>query len=116
MYNVTHILLCKDGMRVHYVVLVVQGVRLDGKKRTLLSGYNGFPFLHVPSEAAPLSALGSKQAVRVYVEGIIRGSGEYGPAWHSEPLKENRLSEYEELQIRASNCLPILKVSETSCQ
>ncbi|HEY5912219.1 MAG TPA: prolyl oligopeptidase family serine peptidase [Verrucomicrobiae bacterium] len=85
----------KDGTKVPYFQVGLQGLKLDGNNPTLLYGYGGFEISMLPSYSA---GIGSAWLERggVYVLANIRGGGEFGPKWHEAARKANRQRAYDD--------------------
>lgn len=70
----------KDGTRVPLSVLRRKGTTLDGRNRTLLTGYGGFGLSRKPRLRAWYRAWLERGGV--LAEANLRGGGEMGAAWH----------------------------------
>jgi len=90
-----HEAVSKDGTRVPYFQVARADLTLDGKARTLLSGYGGFEIPRLPGYSAGIGAAWLERG-GVYVVANIRGGGEFGPKWHQAALKANRPRAYED--------------------
>ena len=90
-----HEAISKDGTRVPYFQVARADLPLDGKARTLLSGYGGFEIPRLPGYSAAVGAAWLERG-GVYVVANIRGGGEFGPKWHQAALKANRPRAYED--------------------
>ncbi|MFQ4150079.1 prolyl oligopeptidase family serine peptidase [Arthrobacter sp. LAPM80] len=90
-----HFATSADGTRVPYFQVGPKNLVLDGANPTLLSGYGGFEVSRTPAYSG---AVGRSWLERggVFVVANIRGGGEYGPAWHTAALQENRHRAYED--------------------
>jgi prolyl oligopeptidase len=84
-----------DGTRVPYFQVGPKGLVLDGSTPTVLSGYGGFEHSRVPAYSGVVGRAWLEGG-GVYVVANIRGGGEYGPAWHTAALRENRPRAYED--------------------
>ncbi|MGA2542479.1 MAG: prolyl oligopeptidase family serine peptidase [Verrucomicrobiota bacterium] len=84
-----------DGTRIPYFEVIRQGLHLDGKNVTLLTGYGGFESAMLPSYRPTVGAAWLERG-GVYVLANIRGGGEFGPAWHNAAVKENRQRAYDD--------------------
>lgn len=97
----------KDGTRVPYFVVMNKNTRFDGKNPTHIFAYGGFRASLTPSYSGSYEdlngAYGKMWLERggVFVLANIRGGGEYGPAWHSAALLENRHKAYEDFEAIA---------------
>jgi len=94
----------KDGTRVPYFIMGKKDVLAQGNAPTIQYGYGGFlnPILPVyyedPSRPQHGALAGKMWVARggVLVLSNIRGGSEYGPAWHSAALKENRQKSFDD--------------------
>ena len=94
----------KDGTRVPYFIMGKDSVLKAGNAPTIQYGYGGFlnPILPVyyedPSRPQHGALAGKIWVSRggVLVISNIRGGSEYGPAWHSAALKENRQKSFDD--------------------
>ncbi|HUP46230.1 MAG TPA: prolyl oligopeptidase family serine peptidase [Thermoanaerobaculia bacterium] len=99
----------KDGTRVPYFVVGPRGMRRDGSHPTHIFSYGGFRNALVPSYSgsyeAHYGAYGRLWLERggVFVLANIRGGGEFGPAWHTAALKENRPRAFEDFEAVAED-------------
>ncbi len=84
-----------DGTEIPFFVVHKRGVAHDGSNPTLLTAYGGF---QIPRTASYNSIVGKAWMERggVYVLANIRGGGEFGPAWWTAALKENRQRAYDD--------------------
>lgn len=85
----------KDGTMVPYFVVHRKDVKLDGTNPTLLYAYGGFQASMTPGYSGTVGKLWLERG-GVYVVANIRGGGEFGPAWWSAGLKENRQRVYDD--------------------
>ena len=85
----------KDGTRIPYFIVIPTGPRASGAKPTLLYGYGGFD---ISMRSAYSGGIGRAWLARggVYVLANIRGGGEYGPAWHTSAIRENKQRSYDD--------------------
>jgi prolyl oligopeptidase len=70
----------KDGTQVPMFIVHRKGLKLDGKRPTLLYGYGGFNVTYTP--AFSIRNLIWLENDGIYVLANIRGGGEYGEEWH----------------------------------
>jgi len=70
----------KDGTRVPMFLLSQKGMKLDGARPTLLTGYGGFNSIESPY-FSPLAALWVENG-GVFANANLRGGGEFGEEWH----------------------------------
>lgn len=85
----------KDGTKIPYFIVMPTGPRTAGPKPTLLYGYGGF---EIPMRSTYSGGIGRGWLARggVYVLANIRGGGEYGPAWHTSAIRENKQRSYDD--------------------
>jgi prolyl oligopeptidase len=100
-----------DGTRVPYFMVARKGLELDGTNPTHIFSYGGFRVPLTPSYSGsyePLhGAYGKLWLERggVFVLANIRGGGEFGPAWHSAALLENRVRSFEDFEAIAEDLI-----------
>ncbi|TXG92026.1 S9 family peptidase [Rhodococcus rhodnii] len=82
-----------DGTAIPY--FVVRRTALPPNAPTLLYGYGGFENSLVPGYSGTIGR-GWIERGGVYVVANIRGGGEYGPAWHTQAIREGRHLAYED--------------------
>ncbi|MGO2861053.1 MAG: prolyl oligopeptidase family serine peptidase [Brevibacterium sp.] len=114
-----HFATSADGTKVPYFQIGAEGLELDGANPTLLDGYGGFELSRTPAYS-PVVGIGwlgrTTSAGRrgVYVLANIRGGGEYGPAWHTSAMRENRMRCYEDYAAVARDLIDRGVTSPTS--
>ena len=84
-----------DGTRVPYFVIRRKDIRYDGSNPTVLYAYGGFQASMTPYYSGTVGKLWLERG-GVYVVANIRGGGEFGPAWWSAGLKENRQKVFDD--------------------
>ena len=84
-----------DGTRVPYFQVAARDLALDGSHPTLLSGYGGFQASRLPEYSGIVGRAWLERG-GIFVLANIRGGGEFGPAWHTSALKQNRPRAYED--------------------
>ncbi|WP_345376507.1 prolyl oligopeptidase family serine peptidase [Frondihabitans cladoniiphilus] len=84
-----------DGTRVPYFQVAAAGLEEGIAHPTLLSGYGGFQAARLPEYSGVIGRAWLERG-GVFVLANIRGGGEFGPAWHTSALKENRHRAYED--------------------
>jgi prolyl oligopeptidase len=84
-----------DGTQIPYFVVRPKGVKYDGTAPTLLYAYGGFQVSMTPGYSGVMGKLWLERG-GTYVVANIRGGGEFGPAWHTAGLKENRQKVYDD--------------------
>ncbi|CAM3044710.1 prolyl oligopeptidase family serine peptidase [Saccharomonospora xinjiangensis] len=88
-----HFATSEDGTRIPYFVV---GPKDRGTVTpTLLTGYGGFEVSLTPSYSGVIGR-GWLARGGTYVVANLRGGGEYGPEWHNQVVKTNRLKVYED--------------------
>ncbi|GDX79053.1 prolyl oligopeptidase [Deltaproteobacteria bacterium] len=97
-----HEAVSKDGTKIPYFQVAKKGVALNGKNPTLLYGYGGFEVSMLPNYNGIIGN-GWLAKGGVYVLANIRGGGEFGPAWHTSVVKENRQRVYEDFSAVAKD-------------
>lgn len=101
----------KDGTRVPYFVVMNKNTKLNGKNPTHIFSYGGFRVSLMPSYSGsyePLNGIYGKAWLErggVFVLANIRGGAEYGPAWHSASLLENRTKSFEDFEAIAEDLI-----------
>ncbi len=93
-----------DGTKVPYFIVHKEGIALDGTNPTLLYGYGGFRIAMTPGYSGTTGKLWLENG-GVYVVANIRGGDEFGPAWHSAALKENRQRAYDDFTAVAEDLI-----------
>jgi prolyl oligopeptidase len=100
-----------DGTEIPYFVVMPKGLERDGTNPTHIFSYGGFRVALTPSYSGsyePLfGAYGKMWLERggVYVVANIRGGGEFGPAWHTAALRENRPKSFEDFEAVAEDLI-----------
>jgi prolyl oligopeptidase len=82
-----HFATSADGTAIPYFVVTHRDS--DGPQPTLLGGYGGFEVSRTPGYDGVLGRLWLARG-GTYVLANIRGGGEYGPAWHTQAMREGR--------------------------
>ncbi|TDO07990.1 prolyl oligopeptidase [Mycobacterium sp. BK086] len=82
-----HFATSDDGTAIPY--FVVGHRHNQGPSPTLLGGYGGFEVSRTPGYDGVLGRLWLSRG-GTYVLANIRGGGEYGPAWHTQAMREGR--------------------------
>ena len=89
----------KDGTRVPMFLLGQKGMKLDGARPTLLTGYGGFNTLESPSYS-PFAALWVENG-GVFADVNLRGGGEFGEAWHRAGMLEKKQTAFDDFLCAA---------------
>jgi prolyl oligopeptidase len=84
----------KDGTHVPMFILGQKGMKLDGARPTLLTGYGGFNILESPYYS-PLAALWVENG-GVFANANLRGGGEFGEAWHRARMLEKKQNVFDD--------------------
>ncbi len=88
-----------DKTKVPMFITHKKGLKLDGKRPTLLYGYGGFDISVLPrfqvSRAVILENGG------IYAVANIRGGGEFGSDWHLAGTKERKQNVFDDFQAAA---------------
>ena len=86
----------KDGTQIPYFIVHKSNLKYDGNNPTIIYAYGGFKVSIQPGydKNAGIAWL---ERGGVYVKANIRGGGEYGPAWHTSAIKENRQNAFDDL-------------------
>lgn len=84
----------KDGTRVPMFLLGQKGIKLDGARPTLMTGYGGFNYIDSPYYS-PTAALWVENG-GVFVEANLRGGGEFGEAWHQAGMMEKKQNVFDD--------------------
>jgi len=84
----------KDKTRVPMFLVYKKGLKLDGKRPTLLYGYGGFLVSETPafrSDAVIFAEHGG-----VFALANLRGGGEFGEKWHRAGMLENKQNVFDD--------------------
>lgn len=107
----------KDGTPIPYFVVRPAGPASDGPAPTLLYGYGGFESSNTPGYSGVLGRLWLARG-GTYVLANIRGGGEYGPAWHTQAIREGRHKVAEDFAAVATDLVDrgITRVEQLGAQ
>ena len=94
----------KDGTLIPYFIVHKKDIKFDGNNPTLIYAYGGFKVSRQPDYNKNIGIAWLEQG-GVYVLANIRGGGEYGPAWHSSAIKENRQNAFDDLYAVSENLI-----------
>jgi prolyl oligopeptidase len=110
-----HFAASADGTRIPYFVVGHRDA--SGPAPTLLGGYGGFELSRTPGYDGVLGRLWLNRG-GTYVLANIRGGGEYGPAWHTQAMRENRHKVDEDFAAVAADLVArgITTVSQLGAQ
>jgi prolyl oligopeptidase len=92
----------KDGTRVPMFLVHAKGIKLDGARPTLLTGYGGFVISNTP-QFDPDAILFAERG-GVYALANLRGGGEFGEAWHKAGMRDKKQNVFDDF-IAASEWL-----------
>lgn len=81
-----------DGTKIPYFIT---GNFHNGKQNTLVHAYGGFEVSLTPSHS-PTRGIAWLEKGYYFVEANLRGGGEFGPEWHSQATKLNRMKVWED--------------------
>ena len=84
----------KDGTRVPMFLVHKRGVKLDGNRPVLLTGYGGFTASELPyfdPEAIVWAEHGG-----VFADANLRGGGEFGEDWHRAGMLQNKQNVFDD--------------------
>lgn len=84
----------KDGTKVPMFLVHKKGLKLDGKRPTLLYGYGGFNVTYTP--AFSIRNLIWMENDGIYALANIRGGGEYGEDWHQAGTILNKQNVFDD--------------------
>jgi len=101
----------KDGTKVPMFLVHAKGMKLDGARPTLLTGYGGFVISKTP-EFDPDAILFAERG-GVYALANLRGGGEFGEAWHKAGMRDKKQNVFDDF-IAASQWLIQNKYTQPS--
>ncbi len=84
----------KDGTRVPMFVLGQKGMKLDGARPTLMTGYGGFTLTESP-HFSPMAAFWVENG-GVFVDVTLRGGGEFGEDWHHAGMLDKKQNVFDD--------------------
>lgn len=89
----------KDKTRVPMFLVYKKGLKLDGKRPTLLSGYGGFLVSETP--AFRTDAVIFAEHGGIFALANLRGGGEFGEKWHRAGTLENKQNVFDDFTSAA---------------
>ncbi len=84
----------KDSTRIPMFLVHRKGIKLDGKRPALLTGYGGFNISLMPGFSA--TAAYWAEVGGVYAVANLRGGGELGEKWHKAGMLENKQKVFDD--------------------
>ena len=84
----------KDGTRVPMFLVHARGLKADGTRPALLTGYGGF-VVNITPTFAPEAILWAEHG-GVYAEANLRGGGEFGEEWHHAGMLEKKQTVFDD--------------------
>lgn len=84
----------KDGTQVPMFLLHAKGLKRDGVRPTVLTGYGGFKSSMTPWFSA--SAVLWAESGGVYAVANLRGGGEFGEEWHRAGMLEKKQNTFDD--------------------
>ena len=84
----------KDGTKVPMFLAHKKGIKLDGRRPTLLYGYGGFNISLTPSFS--VTRLTWMEMGGVFAMANLRGGGEYGKSWHDQGKKTHKQNVFDD--------------------
>jgi prolyl oligopeptidase len=84
----------KDGTRVPMWLVHKKGLKLDGDRPVLLSGYGGFNISELPSFSP--NAILWADAGGIFALPNLRGGGEFGEKWHQAAMFANKQNTFDD--------------------
>jgi prolyl oligopeptidase len=89
----------RDRTRIPMFIAHARGLKLDGSRPTLLTGYGGFNVSMLPS-FSPHAVLWMELG-GVYALPNLRGGGEFGEEWHRAGMREKKQNVFDDFLAAA---------------
>ncbi len=100
-----------DGTRIPMFIVHRKGLKLDGRRPTLLKGYGGFNISITPAYNPAIFAWLERGGV--YASANLRGGGEFGSEWHAAGRRDKKQNVFDDF-IWAAKAL--IKLGYTSSE
>jgi prolyl oligopeptidase len=84
----------KDGTRVPMFIVHRKGLKLDGQRPTLLTGYGGFNISLLPTFSARAALW--VESGGVFAQPNLRGGGEFGEKWHRDGMLDKKQNVFDD--------------------
>jgi len=96
-----------DGKKIPMFITHKKGLKMDGKRPTLLYGYGGFDISILPAFNLTRLNLGSVflENEGVFAVANIRGGGEFGKEWHKAGTKEKKQNVFNDFIAGAEHLI-----------
>jgi len=89
----------KDGTKVPMFLVYAKGLKKDGARPTLLTGYGGFNLNRTPGFTA--EAVIFAEHGGIYALPNLRGGGEFGEKWHRAGMLANKQNVFDDFETAA---------------
>ncbi len=94
----------KDGTQVPYFVIHPKNMLLNGSNPTLLWGYGAGNVAFPPAYSSVAGKVWVERG-GVFVESVLRGGGDRGPAWRYAGFKEKKQNTFDDFQAVAKDLI-----------
>jgi len=84
----------RDGTRIPMFLVHKKGLKLDGARPTLLTGYGGFNASQTPFFSSTAALLAERGGV--FALPSLRGGGEFGEDWHRAGMREKKQNVFDD--------------------
>lgn len=85
----------KDGAKVPMFIVHKKGLKLDGKRPCVITGYGGFDLNELPYFSGVATILAHEGGV--FADVTLRGGGEFGEAWHQAGMLAHKQNVFNDL-------------------
>lgn len=89
----------KDGTKIPMFLVHKKGLKLDGARPTLLTGYGGFNASQTPFFSSIAALLAERGGV--FALPNLRGGGEFGEEWHRAGMREKKQNVFDDFLAAA---------------